>query len=69
MDRFEKDVMEKTKFIHIVNYGEKHLRDCVREAVEKYEIPDKMFYSLFSLTKDQYIDYIYNKMGGNNYGI
>lgn len=72
--RLENEIMDKANFYYICKYhGEKHLRDCIREALfEITKLTEVQFCNIFGVfTKDlikepfdfeKYVDEIYNKM-------
>ena len=72
--RLENEIMDKENFYYICKYhGEKHLRDCIREALfEITKLTEVQFCNIFGVfTKDlikepfdfeKYVDEIYNKM-------
>ena len=60
-------VMDRANFLHIINHGEKPLRLCIKEAVDEFKITNKAFFIIFGINKEDYIDFIYKNMGGDNY--
>lgn len=61
-------VMDRANFLYIINHGKKPIRLCIREAVDEFQMTDKAFFTIFGISKEDYIDYIYKNMWGDNYG-